>query len=77
MPGAGADLEQHLDVEVGARLEPLRLEQLARRPQLRAAARPAPRGSALTARSIVGALGDEVLGRVDGAAVELRRSSRR
>ena len=29
-PGAGADLEQHLDVEVGARLEPLRLEQLPR-----------------------------------------------
>ena len=27
--GAGADLEHHLDVEVRARLEPLRLEQLA------------------------------------------------
>ena len=31
---AGADLEHHLDVEVGARLEPLRLEQLPRPPQL-------------------------------------------
>ena len=31
---AGADLEHHLDVEVRARLEPLRFEQLARRAKL-------------------------------------------
>ena len=33
-PGAGADLEHHLDVEVRARLQPLRLEELAGRAQL-------------------------------------------
>ena len=33
-PGAGAHLQQHLDIEVGARLEPLGLEQLARALQL-------------------------------------------
>src|SRR5512146_359822 len=32
--GARADLEHHLDVEIGARLEPLRLEQLAGSAQL-------------------------------------------
>ncbi len=31
---AGADLEQHVDVEVGPGFEPLRLEQLASRPEL-------------------------------------------
>ena len=43
---ARADLEHHLDVEVRARLEPLRLEQLALRRAASRAAPPAPRGSA-------------------------------
>ena len=69
-PGAGADLEQHVDVEVGARLEALRLEQLARLAQL---LQPLGELGADQAHGALdrGALGDEVLGRVDGAAVEL------
>ena len=69
--GAGPDLEHHLDVEVGARLEPLRLEQLAGVLEL---GQPLGQLGAdeldrpLDRRP----LGDEVLGRIDGAPVELR-----
>ena len=68
--GAGADLEQHLDVEPGPRLEPLRLQQLARRAQLE---QPLGQlGADELHRALdLGPLGDEVLRRVDGALVEL------
>ena len=69
--GARPDLEHHLDVEVRARLEPLRLEQLAGVAQLGQ-----PLGElgadqlhrALERR----ALGDEVLRRIDRRALERR-----
>ena len=68
--GAGADLEQHLDVEIGARLQSLRLEQLPRPAQLgqplgelRADGNDGPLD--------LGPLGHEVLGRIDGALLEL------
>ena len=69
--GAGADLQQHLDVEIGAGLQPLRLQQLAGRLQLAQPLRQL--GADLPHRALdLGPLGDEVLGRVDGALVELR-----
>ena len=70
-PGAGADLEQHLDVELGARLEPLRLQQLAGRLEL---GQPLGQlGADEMHRPLdLRALGDEVLGGIDGALLELR-----
>ncbi len=69
--GAGAHLEQHLDVKAGARLEPLCLEQLAGRLELEQ-----PLGQfgpdCLHGALDGGPLGDEVLGRIDGALVEHR-----
>ena len=74
--GAGADLEHHLDVEVRARLEPLRLEQLAGVAQL---GEPLDKlGANQLDRALERrALGDEVLRRIDRRALERRRSSRR
>ena len=67
--GAGAHLEQHLDVEAGARLQSLRLEQLAGALQLvQALGELDP--DRLHGALDRGALGDEVLRRVDGALVE-------
>ena len=71
-PGAGPHLEQHLDVELGARLQPLRLQQLARAP-CSSASRSASSARISVHRALdLGPLGDEVLGGVDGALVDLR-----
>ena len=68
--GAGAHLEQHLDVEIGARLESLRLEQLPRPAQL---GQPLGelRADGDDGPLDLGPLGHEVLGRIDGALLEL------
>ncbi len=70
-PGAGADLEHHLDVESCAGLKPLCLEQLSRRPQFQQ-----PDGELLANQrhgALDGvALRHEVLGGIDRAALELR-----
>ena len=71
MPGARADLEHHLDVEVRARLEALRLEQLARGAQLGEPLRQLGANEldrALERRP----LRDEVLRRIDRRALEGR-----
>jgi hypothetical protein len=69
-PGAGADLEQHLDIERGARFQPLGLEQLARRLQLRQP--PGQLAADGRHRALdLGTLGYEVLGGIDGALLEL------
>ncbi len=72
--GAGADLEHHLDVEVRARLEALRLEQLARAAQERQPLGELgadERDRALERR----ARRDEMLRRIDRRAFERSRSS--
>ncbi len=68
-PGTGAHLQHHLDVEAGARLQPLSLEQLARGAKL---GQPLRQLGANGAHGALdgGALGDEVLGGVDDRAVE-------
>ena len=76
-PGAAPDLEHHVDVEAGARLEALRLEQLVLRPQLREALPQllADRGDGALDR---GPLGHEVGRRIDRRAGQLGdRVSRR
>ena len=69
-PGAASHLEQHVDVEVRARLQPLRLQQLVLRHKLGEPLlqlRPDRLYRPLDRRP----LGDEVRGRIDGAAAQL------
>ena len=74
--GAGPHLEQHLDVELGARLQPLGLEQLARALELGQTLGqlgPDQGDGALD----LGPLGDEVLGGIDGSTGRSARWCRR